>query len=91
MEIIFPSTEDISFQGGNVVFEALVDGEPVGCLVTARALCAAAGVDNIIPRIEAFKIGRDTIHDVVTCILRRARTDRVVVTWAELAMSSRMN
>lgn len=88
MEIVFPSPDAVSFEDGHAVFDAIVDGEPVNCLVTESALSAAALVDHIVPRREAFYIGRSAIFEAVSRALKASPGVRVVLTWADLTMAS---
>lgn len=88
MEIVFPLPDAVSFEDGHAVFDAIVDGEPVSCLVTESALSAAALVDHIIPRKEAFSIGRSAIFEAVSRVLKTSPGVPVVLTWADLTMAS---
>lgn len=88
MEIVFPTPDAVSFEDGHAVFDAIVDGEPVNCLVTESALSAAALVDHIIPRKEAFYIGRSAIFEAVSKVLKASPGVPVVLTWADLTMAS---
>jgi hypothetical protein len=80
MNIIFPPIETVSFNEGNAVFEAIVDGEVVNCTVTERALIAAAGIDHIIPKRIAFNIGRVAIFDAISRLIERAPCAPVFLT-----------
>jgi len=85
MDIVFPTPDAISFEDGHAVFDAIVDGEPVHCLVTESALSAAALVDHIIPKKDAFSIGRSAIFEAVSRALEKSPGMPVVLTWADLA------
>lgn len=86
MDIVFPAPDGVSFEDGHAVFDATVDGEPVRCLVTESALSAAALVDHIIPKKDAFLIGRSAIFEAVSRVLETSPGVPVVLTWADLAM-----
>ena len=88
MNIVFPTLDRVSFEDGHAVFDAIVDGKPVNCLVTESALSAAARVDNIIPKKDAFSIGRSAIFETVGRVLQASPGVPVVLTWADLAMPS---
>ncbi|VVD33704.1 conserved protein of unknown function [Paraburkholderia dioscoreae] len=88
MNIIFPCLDDVSFEDGHAVFDAIVDGESVSCLVTESALSAASRVDHIIPKRDAFSIGQSTIFEAITRLIRTTPGVSVVLTWADLPIPS---
>lgn len=88
MYIVFPTLDAVSFEDGHAVFDAIVDGEPVNCLVTESALSAAALVDHIISKKDAFSIGQSAIFEAVSRVLEASPGAPVVLTWADLAMPS---
>ncbi|NGM78771.1 DUF1488 family protein [Burkholderia multivorans] len=85
MDIVFPDADAVSFEDGHAVFEAIVDGVPVSCLVTESALSAAASVDHVISKVEAFSIGRAAIFEAIAKVLRVSPGVPVVLTLADLS------
>ncbi len=88
MNVVFPPTDTVSFEEGNAVFDALVDGASVRCIVTERALGAASPADQVLLKQDAFALGEAKIKATVMRLLRYTTGVPVVVTSAELARSS---
>jgi hypothetical protein len=88
MDIVFPNPDAVLFEDGHAVFDTIVDGVPVSCCVTESALSAAALVDHIIPKKEAFSMGRIAIFEAITRILDASPGVPVVLTWVDLVTPS---
>jgi hypothetical protein len=70
MNILFPHVDNIHVGEGPICFDAIVNGVTISCLLTERALGAAAGVDHVVSRREAFAFGQPAIKAAVA---RRAK------------------
>jgi hypothetical protein len=84
MNILFPPVDTVRFDEGPICFDALVDGVPVNCILTARALSAAAPVDHVVSRREAFLLGQPAIKEVVARQVIESRVSPIVITQAAL-------
>ncbi|WP_051888101.1 DUF1488 family protein [Caballeronia sordidicola] len=87
MNVVFPPTDTVSFEDGNAVFDALVDGASVRCIVTERALGAASPADQVLSKQEAFSLGEAKIKETVMRLLCFTTSVPVVVTSADLSHS----
>ncbi|MCG5076659.1 hypothetical protein [Paraburkholderia tagetis] len=86
MNIVLPPFDNICIGEGPICFDALVDGVLVNCVLTEPALCAAAAVDHVISRREAFALGQPAIKEVVARRAGESSIGPVVITQAEFSM-----
>lgn len=83
MNILFPDIDSLYIGEGPICFDALVDGLPVSCVLTEPALSAAACVDHVISRREAFALGQPAIKEAVARRARDSSIGPIVITQAE--------
>jgi hypothetical protein len=83
MNILFPHIDSIYVGEGPIYFDAIVDGVTVNCVVTEHALAAAAGIDHVVSRREAFAFGQPAIRDIVARRARDSALGPIVITGAE--------
>lgn len=83
MNILFPHIDSIYVGEGPIFFDAIVDGVTVSCVLTEHALGAAAGIDHIVSRREAFAFGQPAIKEVVARRAKETSAGSIVITQAE--------
>ncbi|WP_235028374.1 hypothetical protein [Caballeronia choica] len=83
VNILFPHIESIYVDEGPICFDAIVDGVTVSCILTEHALGAAAGIDHVVSRREAFAFGQPAIKKVVARRAKDASGRLIVITQAE--------
>ena len=83
MNILFPNPDDIYVGEGPICFDAIVDGATVSCVLTEHALGAAAGIDHVVSRREAFAFGQRAIKEVVARRAKDPAVGLIVITQAE--------
>ena len=86
MNILFPHVDSIYIGEGPIYFDAIVDGVTVNCVLTEHALAAAAGIDHVVSRREAFAFGQPAIREVVARQARDTTVGPIVITRAEFRM-----
>ncbi|SAK62839.1 hypothetical protein AWB78_02085 [Caballeronia calidae] len=86
MNILFPHIDSIYVGEGPIYFDAIVDGVAVNCVLTEHALAAAAGIDHVVSRREAFAFGQPAIREVVARQARDTTVGPIVITRAEFRM-----
>ncbi|WP_321800406.1 hypothetical protein [Caballeronia sp. J97] len=84
MNVLFPQADSVYVGEGPIYFDAIVDGVTVNCVLTEHALAAAAGIDQVMSRREAFAFGQPAIKEVVARRARHAALGPIVITRAEL-------
>ncbi|MFP3569780.1 hypothetical protein [Paraburkholderia sp. SIMBA_030] len=82
MNILFPHIDTVRFDEGPICFDALVDGTPINCILTAPGLSAATPVDHVISRREAFVLGQPALREVVARRVMESRVSPIVITQA---------
>lgn len=83
MNILLPHVDSIFVGEGPIYFDAIVDGITVNCVLTEHALAAAAGIDHVISRREAFVFGQPAIREVVARRAQDSVIGPIVITRAE--------
>ena len=86
MNILFPHIDSIYVGEGPICFDAIVDGVTISCVLTEHALGAAAGIDHIVSRREAFAFGQPAIRKVVARQAKDASTGPIIITQAEFCV-----
>ena len=83
VNILFPHIDSICVGDGPIYFDAIVDGVTVNCVLTEHALGAAAGIEQVISRRDAFAFGQPAIREVVARRAKDSALGPIVITRAE--------
>lgn len=86
MNILLPPIDNICIGEGPICFDVLVAGVPVNCMLTEPALSAAAAVDHVVSRREAFALGQSAIKEVVARRAGESSIGPIVITQAEFSV-----
>jgi hypothetical protein len=84
MDIVFPPVDCLRLGEATICFDALVDGSPVSCVVTERALSTAAAVDQVISPRETFVRAQAAVREAVARRFKESGIGPIVITQAEI-------
>ncbi|CAG9172202.1 DUF1488 domain-containing protein [Cupriavidus respiraculi] len=85
MDIKFQEQERYDINNEGLLFHAIVDGQPVTCVVTREALWEGFSADQVLSLEEAFRAGRDTIERAAVVLIEQGVQQPVVVKRAHVA------
>ncbi|BDB23843.1 MULTISPECIES: DUF1488 domain-containing protein [Cupriavidus] len=85
MDIKFQEQERYDINNEGLLFQAIVNGEKVTCVVTREALWEGFSADQVLSLEEAFRAGRETIERAAVVLIEQGAPQPIVVKRAHVA------
>ncbi|TMS58687.1 DUF1488 domain-containing protein [Imbroritus primus] len=84
MDIKFQEQESYDINNEGLLFQAIVDGKKVTCVVTREALWEGFSADQVLSLEAAFRAGQDIIQRAAATLIAQGAPEPVVIKRAHL-------